>query len=163
MIQDPRTAEFCVNGDTFNGWIGSDAHFLFSTLKGGKDCCWVLTHKDTYNIEDSWSFPGKVEDVLEFLKGWDPVCRAIVEKTPSVTDWKLVYRDPLPKWVSTQGRIALVGDAAHPFLPTSTQGATQAMEDGVTISVCLRRAGKQGVSGALKAYQDIRFVAASSV
>ncbi|CEF78546.1 unnamed protein product [Fusarium graminearum] len=157
MIQDPRTKEFCENGDTFNGWIGQDVHFLFSTLKGGKDCCWVLTHKDDHDIDESWSFPGKIEEVLELLKDWDPTCRAIVEKTPSVVDWKLVYRDPLPTWISQKGRIALLGDAAHPFLPTSAQGATQAMEDGVTIAVCLKRAGKGNIPGALKAHQNLRY------
>ncbi|CEI62261.1 unnamed protein product [Fusarium venenatum] len=157
MIQDPRTKEFCENGDTFNGWIGQDVHFLFSTLKGGKDCCWVLTHKDDHDIDESWSFPGKIEDVLDLLKDWDPTCRAIVEKTPSIVDWKLVYRDPLPTWVSQKGRIALLGDAAHPFLPTSAQGATQAMEDGVTIAVCLKRAGKGNVPEALKAHQNLRY------
>jgi hypothetical protein len=45
MIRDPRTKHFCENGDTFNGWIGPDVHFLFSTIKNGQDCCWVLTHK----------------------------------------------------------------------------------------------------------------------
>lgn len=69
-----------------------------------------------------------------------------------------MYRDPLPRWVSDGGRIALLGDSAHPFLPTSAQGATQAMEDGVTIAVCLRRGGKEGVAKATKTYQDIRLV-----
>ena len=156
MIADPRTKEFCENGDTFNGWIGPDVHFLFSTLKGGKDCCWVLTHKDDHDIDESWSYPGKIEEVMEVLKGWDPTCRAIVEKTPSVVDWKLVYRDPLPTWVSEKARILLLGDAAHPFLPTSAQGATQAMEDGVTIAVCLKRAGKNNVPEALKTHQALR-------
>ncbi|KAK4187697.1 hypothetical protein QBC35DRAFT_220787 [Podospora australis] len=157
MIRDPRTKEFCENGDTFNGWIGPDVHFLFSTIKGGKDCCWVLTHRDEHDIDESWSFPGKLEDVYKVLEGWDPICKAIVEKTPSLVDWKLVYRDPLPTWVSKHARILLVGDAAHPFLPTSAQGATQAMEDGVTIAVCLRKAGKENVQGAVKAHQEIRY------
>ena len=87
------------------------------------------------------------------------MCKAIVEKTPSVVDWKLVYRDPLPRWVSDKGRITLLGDSAHPFLPTSAQGATQAMEDGVTIAVCLKRAGgKDRIPAAVRAYQDIRYV-----
>lgn len=74
-------------------------------------------------------------------------------------DWKLVYRDPLPRWVSDKGRITLLGDSAHPFLPTSAQGATQAMEDGVTIAVCLKRAGgKDRIPAAVRAYQDIRYV-----
>jgi 2-polyprenyl-6-methoxyphenol hydroxylase-like FAD-dependent oxidoreductase len=157
MIADPRTREFCINGDTFNGWIGPDVHFLFSTIKGGSDCCWVLTHRDDHDIEESWSFPGKMEDVLKVLEGWDTICTAIVEKTPTIVDWKLVYRDPLPTWVSKHGRIALLGDAAHPFLPTSAQGATQAVEDGVTLAVMLKRAGKENVPAAVRAYQAVRY------
>ncbi|KAK1835636.1 hypothetical protein QBC39DRAFT_250104 [Podospora conica] len=157
MIADPRTKEFCENGDTFNGWIGPDVHFLFSTIKNGTDCCWVLTHKDEHDIDESWQFPGKLEDVYKVLEGWDPICKAIVEKTPSIVDWKLVYRDPLPTWVSKHARILLLGDAAHPFLPTSAQGATQAMEDGVTIAVCLARGGKGGVPAAVKAHQELRY------
>ena len=83
MMADPRTRKFCENGDTFQGWIGPDVHFLFSTIKGGQDCCWVLTHKDDSDIEESWSLPGKMEDVYKVLEGWDPMCKAIVEKTPS--------------------------------------------------------------------------------
>ncbi|KAL1982367.1 hypothetical protein VTN96DRAFT_1398 [Rasamsonia emersonii] len=158
MIKDPRTKQFCENGDTFNGWIGPDVHFLFSTIKNGQDCCWVLTHRDEADIDESWSFPGKLEDVYKVLEGWDPMCKAIVEKTPSLVDWKLVYRDPLPRWISDHGRIALLGDSAHPFLPTSVQGAAQAMEDGATIAVCLKRAGsKDRIPAAVRAYQDIRY------
>lgn len=159
MMADPETRRFCENGDTFNGWIGPDVHFLFSTIKGGSDCCWVLTHVDDADIKESWSFPGKLEDVYKVFEGWDPLCKKIVSKTPEekLVDWKLVYRDPLPRWVSDGGRIALLGDSAHPFLPTSAQGATQAMEDGVTIAICLREAGKENVGAALKAFQDIRY------
>ncbi|KAF2005634.1 FAD/NAD(P)-binding domain-containing protein [Amniculicola lignicola CBS 123094] len=165
MIADPETRHFCENGDTFNGWIGPDVHFLFSTLKGGSDCCWVLTHRDEADIAESWSFPGYLKDVYKVLEGWDPMCTKIVSKTPEsvLVDWKLVYRDPLPTWVSGygaakgHGRICLVGDAAHPFLPTSAQGATQALEDGVTLAVVLRQAGKGNIKGALRAYQEIRY------
>ncbi|KAK5175141.1 uncharacterized protein LTR77_000278 [Saxophila tyrrhenica] len=159
MIKDPETKRFCENGDTFNGWIGPDVHFLFSTIKNGSDCCWVLTHKDDADIEESWSFPGKLEDVYKVFEGWDPLCKRIVSKTPEdkLVDWKLVYRDPLPRWVSDGGRTCLLGDSAHPFLPTSAQGATQAMEDGVTIAICLREAGKDTVAAALRAFQEIRY------
>lgn len=157
MAADPRTKHFCEHGDTFNGWIGPDVHFLFSTIKGGSDCCWVLTHKDEHDIDESWSFPGNLDDVFKVLEGWDPMTKAIVEKTPSLVDWKLVYRDPLPTWTSEKGRIALLGDSAHPFLPTSAQGATQAMEDGVTIAVALRRAAKGDEPLGVRAYQEIRY------
>lgn len=60
----------------------------------------------------------------ESIKDWDPMCARIVSKTPEemLVDWKLVYRDPLPTWVSPKARILLLGDSAHPFLPTSAQG-----------------------------------------
>ncbi len=105
MTQDPETRRFCENGDTFNGWIGPDVRFLFSTIKNGSDCCWVLTHVDDADIEESWSFPGKLEDVYKVFEGWDQLCKRIVSKTPEdkLVDWKLVYRDPLPKWVSDGG------------------------------------------------------------
>lgn len=159
MLADPDTRHFCANGDTFNGWIGADIHFLFSTLKGGKDCCWVLTHKDAHNIEESWSFPGKLSEVLETIKDWDPMVTKIISKTPEdrLVDWKLVYRDPLPTWVSPHGRTLLLGDSAHPFLPTSAQGAAQAVEDGVTIAVCLRRGGKDHIPQAVRAHERIRY------
>jgi len=65
----------------------------------------------------------------------------------------------LPTWLSPRARIALIGDAAHPFLPTSVQGASQAMEDGATLAVCLELAAKRkdGVQTALRAYERIRY------
>lgn len=151
--------------DGANDSTGPDVHLLFSTLKNGSDCCWVLTHRDEADIAESWSFPGYLKDVYKVLEGWDPMCTKIVSKTPEsvLVDWKLVYRDPLPTWVSGygkapgHGRICLLGDAAHPFLPTSAQGATQALEDGVTLAVVLRQAGKGNISAALRAYQEIRY------
>ena len=71
----------------------------------------------------------------------------------NVTD---LSRDPLPTWVSKKGRIVLAGDSAHPFLPTSAQGATQSMEDGVTLAICLKRAGKVSVPDATRTYEAIR-------
>ena len=97
--------------------------------------------QDEADIEESWQHPGSVEDALKVLEGWDPIVHDIVKATPFLVDWKLVYRDPLPTWVSPKSRIALIGDAAHPFLPTSIQGASQAMEDGEQ-NICLGHKGQ---------------------
>ncbi len=92
------------------------------------------------------------------LAGWDPIVHKIIDLTPEpLIDWKLVYREPLPTWISPKRRIALIGDAAHPFLPTSIQGASQAMEDGVTLAVCLQRAGKENVQEAVAAFEALRY------
>lgn len=148
-----------VQGDSHNGWIGQDIHFLAAAIKDGEEMSWVCTHKDEAGIEESWQFPGKVDDVLKVLDGWAPVVQELVKATPSdrLFDYKLVYRDPLPTFVSPKCRIALIGDAAHPFLPTSIQGASQAMEDGVTLAACLDIAGKQNVTVAMRVYERIRY------
>jgi 2-polyprenyl-6-methoxyphenol hydroxylase-like FAD-dependent oxidoreductase len=105
--------------------------------------------------------------VLKRLEAWDPVAHDIVKATPEdkLVDYKLVYRDPLPTFISPKARIALIGDAAHPFLPTSIQGASQGMEDGVTLTACLEKCAasaldrKQSpdVQLALHAYENIRY------
>ncbi len=71
-----------------------------------------------------------------------PECKALVNATPDgqLVDYKLVWRDPLKTWISKGGRSCLIGDAAHCHLPTSGQGGSQAIEDGVALAVCLRRA-----------------------
>jgi len=148
-----------VQGDSHNAWIGQDIHFIAAAIKDGKEMSWVCTHKDDSDIEESWQFPGNVDDVLRCLQGWDPVVLELVKATPKdrLFDYKLVFRDPLPTFISPKARIALIGDAAHPFLPTSIQGASQSMEDGVTLAACLDIAGKDKVQEALRVYEKIRY------
>lgn len=51
-----------------------------------------------------------------------------------------------------------MGDSAHPFLPTSVQGASQAIEDGVTIATLLALAGHPAeIPTAMLAYENIRY------
>ncbi|GAA6040512.1 hypothetical protein JCM8097_005441 [Rhodosporidiobolus ruineniae] len=142
-------------------WIGPQRHFIVGTSKSGKHLHWLFTHPDDEEIEESWMLPAKIEDALKHAEGWDPVVRAVIETTPpnSLIDWKLMFREPLPRWVSDGGRVCILGDAAHPFLPTSQQGASQAVEDGVTIAHTLSLAKERGLSldNALKAYQSLRY------
>ena len=83
----------------------------------------------------------------------------MVKLTPPerLFDYKLVFRDPLPTFISPKARTALIGDAAHPFLPTSIQGASQAMEDGVVLAACLDKAGKDKVQEAVRVWERIRY------
>lgn len=149
-----------VDGDTHSGFIGPDLHFLVSSLKDGKEFNWVFTHVDDGNIEESWQFPGKIEDCLKYVEGWALVVQEIVRSTPKnarLIDHKLVFRDPLPTFISPMARTVLIGDAAHPFLPTSIQGASQSIEDGVVLATCLELAGKSDVPLAMRAHEKIRY------
>lgn len=159
LAESDLTKDLVIHGDSHTGWLGPDIHFLAAAIKDGKEFSWVMTHKDTRDVDEGWSEPGNHDDACKFLSGWNPTVHAIVRMTPpeKLVDWKLVYRDPLPTWISPKARIALFGDAAHPFLPTSIQGASQAMEDGACIAVCLQLSGKEHVTDALRAYEKIRY------
>lgn len=159
-IANNELLKHLVDGDHHCGWIGPDLHFLASSLKNGEEFNWVFTHVDDGNIEENWQFPGKVEDCLKYVEGWAPIVQEIVRSTPKsarLIDHKLVFRDPLPTFISPKQRIVLIGDAAHPFLPTSIQGASQSIEDGVVLATCLELAGKSNIPQAVKAHEKIRY------
>lgn len=101
-------------------------------------------------IKESWFQEGDLDDVLAHVTELDPRIVAAIEKTPSLLDWKICYRDPLPTWVSESHKIALLGDSCHPHLPTSAQGASQATESAAVLAVCLRLAGKDRIPLAVR-------------
>lgn len=56
-------------------------------------------------------------------------------------DWKLLWRDPQPSWVSPKGRVVQAGDSAHTFLPSSGSGVNQGIEDAIGLATCLQLGG----------------------
>jgi salicylate hydroxylase len=70
----------------------------------------------------------------------------------SFSRWSLADRDPLRRW--GEGRITLLGDAAHPMLPFLAQGAGAALEDSVSLARHLKHRGE--VDEALRAYESER-------
>jgi 2-polyprenyl-6-methoxyphenol hydroxylase-like FAD-dependent oxidoreductase len=116
--------------------------------------------QDENDIGESWSFPGNKDDALHFLDEahFSENFREIVRCTPekNLVDYKLVWRDPLETWITSSARGVVIGDAAHCHLPTSGQGGCQAIEDGVTLAVCLEKA-RGDVQLALKVFERIRF------
>ncbi|EXJ66707.1 uncharacterized protein A1O5_10378 [Cladophialophora psammophila CBS 110553] len=152
---DPLISKFLQEGDQLRLFLAPNMHGFITTLRNAKEINAVLTHRDIGNVEEGWTKPGSREDVLALLDGWDPAFRRVWEKIPNIIDWKLVYRPCLGKWVADTGLVSLMGDAAHPFLPTSVQGASQAVEDGATIAKCLSKCNGN-VPLALHTYFEIR-------
>lgn len=94
------------------------------------------------------------------IDGWPDFANLLIKATAKdqIHDFKLMWREPQPCWVSPGGRVVQIGDAAHSFLPSSGNGATQGMEDAVSLAACLRLAGKDNVPWATRVHNKLRLV-----
>ncbi|KNG44537.1 fad binding domain-containing protein [Stemphylium lycopersici] len=123
---------------------------------------WGFTPLDAQGeATESWEPDTDPEHIVkELLKvpGWDPAILALVRTAPQgVVHWPLLWRDLKRDWVSKGGRVVQVGDSAHSFTPTSGNGATQALEDAITLAACLQLAGRGGVATGTKIYNLLRY------
>lgn len=86
--------------------------------------------------------------------GLDEAFRAIVQATrpEDLRLDELRVRDPIEPW--GRGPVTLLGDAAHPMLPHTGQGAAQALEDAVALGLAL--ASRTDVVSSLRKYERVR-------
>ena len=110
-------------------------------------------------LRKSLNEPGKKEELRAEFDGWYPVIGDIIEQGESFFRWALFDRPSLRRWVD--GRVCVLGDAAHPMLPFVAQGAVMAMEDAWMLKSCLK--GSRSIVEALKTYQARRHARATHV
>jgi len=106
------------------------------------------------SLVDEFAGPD-VEAILErCTRGLDERARAIIDAAPSgtVRHDQLFRRTPLERW--GDANVTLLGDAAHPVLPHTAQGAALALEDAVALGLVLKHGDNP--SAALRRYEDVR-------
>jgi salicylate hydroxylase len=138
--------------DNVNLWLGPDQHCGCYPISAGKIISFAATLPLERSGRESWNEPGDVADLLKAYAGWTPDLRGLFAAADAVSVWALYDRAPLEQIHA--GRLALVGDAAHPMLPFLSQGANQSIEDAVVLATCLRRLG--ATEDALVAYDAVR-------
>jgi salicylate hydroxylase len=135
-------------------WMGDGKHFMVFPVRSGTLLNYVgFVPTETETVE-AWSAPGDRDQLAASFQGWDPNVTALLEKVETCFWWGLYDRRPLASW--TNGRLALLGDAAHAMLPHLGQGANQAIEDGVALAVLLENCGQAEVPATLKRYEGLR-------
>ncbi|MEM9524249.1 MAG: 3-hydroxybenzoate 6-monooxygenase [Pseudomonadota bacterium] len=133
-------------------WAGPKCHIVHYPLSRAKAFNLVAT---CHNAASS-PMAGKPVSHDEVCRGFEHVASVARRILDCGRDWKLWVlcdRDPILDWVD--GRVALLGDAAHPMLQYFAQGACMAMEDAVCLAAELGETPGE-VSRALTAYQDRR-------
>ena len=134
-------------------WAGPKCHLVHYPLSGWKVFNLVVTcHNDAPE-----PVAGKPVPEEEVMKGFAHIHERALDIIRHGTNWKLWVlcdRDPTERWID--GRVVLLGDAAHPMLQYFAQGACQAMEDAVCLSHMLGSHASDQAAG-LRKYREQRF------
>ena len=133
-------------------WTGPDMHLVQYPVRRGELYNQVAVFKSYRYRPDSddWGTPDELDE--RFGRGV-PLVRAALTKFRRNRRWPMYDRLPVANW--RRGRIALMGDAAHPMLQYLAQGACQAIEDADALAEAFAAHAADRIA-AFEAYQRER-------
>ncbi|KAI7656208.1 FAD/NAD(P)-binding domain-containing protein, partial [Hortaea werneckii] len=136
---DPQIAEY-ITPSTLTMWIGEDRRLVMYPCMDNTQMNFVCIHPSKESEmegtnEADWQKTGSKEKMLQIYDSFHSSCKSIIEKAEQPKIWKLLDMDKMPTFIHK--RLAVMGDAAHPFLPHQGQGGGQAIEDAVSLAAVL--------------------------
>ena len=135
-------------------WAGEKTHLVHYPLRNGEITNLVAVfHSNRY--EEGWDSYGDPAELHERFAGTCDEVRAMLQKIEEWRMWVLCDREPIKEW--SDGRVTLLGDAAHPMMQYLAQGACMAIEDAVCLADKVTE--RQGdFAAAFKDYQAARYL-----
>ena len=126
-------------------WMGEAFHLVHYPVRGGQWLNLVLViNQADMALSEGWSLTGHPDWALQAVAH---SCAALRDLVGAVSEWRYwVLADRQPMASASEmalGRVAVIGDAAHPMRPYLAQGAGMAIEDAAALQAAL-----QGPSGA---------------
>ncbi|MER2108619.1 MAG: FAD-dependent monooxygenase [Solibacillus sp.] len=143
-----------INMDDVYMWIGPNLHLVQYPVRKGELYNQVVVFKSfKYRPEieqtDEWGTPEEMDQV--FAGSCDQVQHAI-SFISRQRRWPMYDREPISNW--TDGKLTLLGDAAHPMLQYIAQGGCQAIEDATFLAEMV--AQHDTIEEAYENYQQVR-------
>ena len=138
--------------DAMTIWGGPDLHLVQYRLRGGRvmnNVATIASRRFRRGEKDA----GAPDELEEAFVRAHPHVRDMLRYVSRERNWVLHDRDPAINW--SQGRVTLLGDAAHPTLQYLAQGAQMAIEDAVVLADQVAGAGED-FEPAFQAYQRER-------
>ncbi|KAF8173878.1 hypothetical protein K438DRAFT_132120 [Mycena galopus ATCC 62051] len=155
MVRDPELAKWA-HIPQWPIWMGDNR------------CAFGFPIGDDYSFSIYWPDTDVADDAPE---GWNVYCptsvldlspyddrvRRLFNMMPTAQRVKYVLRDRIEEWVDQGGRMVLIGEAAHPLLPHSTQGAAMAVEDAEALGVLMSHLGSlEQIPQLTEGFQELR-------
>ena len=124
-------------------WLAHDKHFLVFPISQNQTMNVVAfvtrPESELGDLEESWTSHAPKEQLAKEYEGWEETVQRIIQHMkPTVSKWKLNDRDPLSQWSYLDGKVLLMGDAAHAMLPHQGSGAGHAIEDAFVLGLAIR-------------------------
>ena len=112
-------------------WAGPKCHLVHYPIGGWRYFNLAATRDNaaTVPVAGQRVTDSQVQREFEYMH---EVPQRLIEHGQNWKAWVLCDRDPVPRW--TDGRVVLLGDAAHPMLQYAAQGAAMALEDAVCLA-----------------------------
>lgn len=138
-------------------YVGPGCHFVQYALRAGEMFNQVAVFESPKALrgEDDWGTPDEMD------AAFGGTCEQVQKGLPLMWRdrwWRMFDRNPIMNWLN--GRIALLGDSAHPPLQYMAQGAIMAIEDGWVMAEHVGRNrdadGKVDWDAVLAAYNAVR-------
>ncbi|MGN7870277.1 FAD-dependent monooxygenase [Paracoccus sp. 22332] len=132
-------------------FMGPGRHLVSYPLSGGlRNIVAVLETREWR--DEGWSHPDDPANLRAAFAGFGGPVPGWLARVDAVHVWGLFRHEVASRW--QDGRMAILGDAAHPTLPFMAQGACMAIEDAWTLAACLDAAPDQ--PAALARYESLR-------
>jgi 2-polyprenyl-6-methoxyphenol hydroxylase-like FAD-dependent oxidoreductase len=131
---------------------GRGQRFGIGPVGLGRTGWWATANEDEHAKAETAA--ERQAKLLDLFAGWYAPIRELIEGTPATTILRnpAYDRPPAEKW--GEGRVTLLGDAAHPMTPNLGQGGCMAIEDGPVLAHCLVKYERQ--ADALQGYERLR-------
>jgi salicylate hydroxylase len=135
-------------------WMGSNAHLVTYPMERGQQTNVVAISSGAWH-DQGWNVPATSAEVAAAFTAsrWSEPPRGIIAAVTQWRKWALFTLPATGRWVD--GRVALLGDAAHAMLPFAAQGAGMAIEDAAVLAGCLSE-NPDNIPTALGRYVDLR-------
>lgn len=133
-------------------WLTAGAHVVHYPVRAGREHAFVIIFEEPQHTL-GWSTQVEAAFVRARAQRLAPSLRVLLEAGENWRVWSLHELAMPHRW--SNGRIGLLGDAAHPVLPFLAQGAVLALEDASVLAHELSQ-NSGSVSGALVRYEDRR-------